>query len=198
MSDPLTALMYAVQVMNFLKTLVIRTLKEREDSMIESGRDSCPEPSDENGHQSSVQQYPEDTNDKSSKGDEEYKTFVSAEPALESPSHPTQLNATGPQNFLASIENIIGTGNRTLVDNCPCEVVSQVNSLANGVQEGNFSETSFCKNRSSQSSGLSVRKNCKKVSELSTIAECGGVERSKGGSVVGRINSRSELFGAWR
>ncbi|GER41882.1 Rho GTPase-activating protein [Striga asiatica] len=33
MSDPLTALMYAVQVMNFLKTLVTKTLREREDSL---------------------------------------------------------------------------------------------------------------------------------------------------------------------
>ena len=31
MSDPLTALMHAVQVMNLLKTLVLKTLRERED-----------------------------------------------------------------------------------------------------------------------------------------------------------------------
>lgn len=32
MSDPLTALMHAVQVMNLLKTLIIKTLREREDA----------------------------------------------------------------------------------------------------------------------------------------------------------------------
>uniref|UniRef100_J3NDV9 Rho-GAP domain-containing protein n=2 Tax=Oryza brachyantha TaxID=4533 RepID=J3NDV9_ORYBR len=32
MSDPLTALMHAVQVMNFLKTLILRTLRERDDA----------------------------------------------------------------------------------------------------------------------------------------------------------------------
>ena len=32
MSDPLTALMHAVQVMNLLKTLIMRTLREREES----------------------------------------------------------------------------------------------------------------------------------------------------------------------
>ncbi|GER43417.1 Rho GTPase-activating protein [Striga asiatica] len=37
MADPLTALMFAVQVMNFLKTLIERTLREREDSLIEAG-----------------------------------------------------------------------------------------------------------------------------------------------------------------
>ncbi|MCD7467249.1 hypothetical protein HAX54_004578 [Datura stramonium] len=35
MADPLTALMYAVQVMNFLRTLIEKTLKEREDSLVE-------------------------------------------------------------------------------------------------------------------------------------------------------------------
>lgn len=55
MADPLTALMYAVQVMNFLKTLILKTLKEREDGVVEP----CParrlEPSDENGHESPSQ-----------------------------------------------------------------------------------------------------------------------------------------------
>ncbi|KAD6119857.1 hypothetical protein E3N88_11128 [Mikania micrantha] len=37
MTDPLTALMYAVQVMNFLKTLIVKTLKEREDVIVEAG-----------------------------------------------------------------------------------------------------------------------------------------------------------------
>ncbi|KAG9160449.1 hypothetical protein Leryth_008846 [Lithospermum erythrorhizon] len=52
MSDPLTALMYAVQVMNFLTTLIERTLREREDSVIEAGLVSKLEPSDEDAHPS--------------------------------------------------------------------------------------------------------------------------------------------------
>ncbi|XP_024964217.1 rho GTPase-activating protein 5-like [Cynara cardunculus var. scolymus] len=50
MADPLTALMYAVQVMNFLKTLVTKTLREREDSVMEPSPVPRQEPSDENGH----------------------------------------------------------------------------------------------------------------------------------------------------
>lgn len=38
MIDPLTALMYAVQVMNFLKTLITRTLREREQPAVEPPR----------------------------------------------------------------------------------------------------------------------------------------------------------------
>ncbi|XP_008812664.2 rho GTPase-activating protein 2 [Phoenix dactylifera] len=37
MSDPLTALMHAVQVMNFLKTLILKTLREREEAAMEGG-----------------------------------------------------------------------------------------------------------------------------------------------------------------
>ncbi|XP_076953805.1 rho GTPase-activating protein 5-like [Bidens hawaiensis] len=52
MADPLTALMYAVQVMNFLKTLITKTLREREDAVIESSRGPPQDPpSDENGDQ---------------------------------------------------------------------------------------------------------------------------------------------------
>jgi len=59
MADPLTAFMYAVQVMNFLKTLVSRTLKERNDSDVESSPEFSIEPFDENeehGHFNSFQQ----------------------------------------------------------------------------------------------------------------------------------------------
>ncbi|XP_051114061.1 rho GTPase-activating protein 5-like [Andrographis paniculata] len=51
MSDPLTALMFAVQVMNFLKALIVKTLREREDRVVEAGPAIQSEPSDEDsGH----------------------------------------------------------------------------------------------------------------------------------------------------
>lgn len=37
MADPLTALIHAVQVMNFLKTLIIRTVRQRQESDSDSG-----------------------------------------------------------------------------------------------------------------------------------------------------------------
>lgn len=36
MSDPLTALMHAVQVMNLLKTLIMKTLREREETQTDN------------------------------------------------------------------------------------------------------------------------------------------------------------------
>lgn len=52
MDDPLTALMYAVQVMNFLKTLIEKTLREREDSVVEPASVPDMGSSDDNGNQS--------------------------------------------------------------------------------------------------------------------------------------------------
>ncbi|KAJ7565929.1 hypothetical protein O6H91_02G081600 [Diphasiastrum complanatum] len=52
MADPLTALMHAVQVMNLLKTLILRTLKDRQEAVLDPGpASSLSETHDEdNGH----------------------------------------------------------------------------------------------------------------------------------------------------
>ncbi|KAG2272283.1 hypothetical protein Bca4012_074552 [Brassica carinata] len=55
MLDPLTALMFAVQAMNFLKTLIVKTLKDRKESRDRLVPGSNPGPRDENGDQSSRQ-----------------------------------------------------------------------------------------------------------------------------------------------
>eukprot|EP00249_Psilotum_nudum_P016139 c25675_g1_i3 orf=553-1749(-) len=50
MSDPLTALMHAVQVMNFLKTLILKTLRDREAAVLDPKiADPCAEPPNGNG-----------------------------------------------------------------------------------------------------------------------------------------------------
>ncbi|CAH8362444.1 unnamed protein product [Eruca vesicaria subsp. sativa] len=73
MDDPLTALMYAVQVMNFLKMLIEKTLRERQDSVVEQTH-VCPlEPSDESsGHQSPSQSLAFDTTELSEETQSEY------------------------------------------------------------------------------------------------------------------------------
>lgn len=47
MSDPLTALMHAVQVMNFLKTLILKTLRERDEATLGP---YCPSSSPSSSH----------------------------------------------------------------------------------------------------------------------------------------------------
>ncbi|XP_059429990.1 rho GTPase-activating protein 1-like, partial [Corylus avellana] len=80
MADPLTALMYAVQVMNFLKTLILKTLRERKDSAEEPSSASRLEPSDENGHQSPSQTCLEDI---TRENEEREHAFVAEEPVSE-------------------------------------------------------------------------------------------------------------------
>ncbi|KAJ4885800.1 Rho GTPase-activating protein 4 [Raphanus sativus] len=56
MLDPLTALMYAVKVMNFLKTLIGKTLKERKEARDRLVQGSNPGPRDQNGDDQSSRQ----------------------------------------------------------------------------------------------------------------------------------------------
>jgi hypothetical protein len=69
MSDPLTALMHAVQVMNLLKTLITRTIKDRE-------ADNAGTPSSKDEHH--------DDDDRSLQVDAEMKKFDSAKKSLAS------------------------------------------------------------------------------------------------------------------
>ncbi|KAG6745014.1 hypothetical protein NC652_036524 [Populus alba x Populus x berolinensis] len=203
MSDPLTALMYAVQVMNFLKNLIIRTLREREESVIESAPASRLEPTDENGHQNAAQPSCEEDEDATEENEWE-KSFVAGEPALESPSQPIQDDSNsvdGSASFLSSIENI-SVGKRSLVDNCPCEVVSQVNAFKNEHHEGGLAyktrgvQAKSCKSQTGQSSASYFKRG--KVKEQPIIRAAGPIEKGKGTGIVGRINPKTELFEAWR
>jgi hypothetical protein len=66
MVDPLTALMHAVQVMNLLKTLILRTLKDRKASLLEShSPPSSPElpETEEPEHDAQAALWVEDVND---------------------------------------------------------------------------------------------------------------------------------------
>jgi len=66
MVDPLTALMHAVQVMNLLKTLILRTLKDRKASLLEShSPPSSPElpETEEPEHDAQAALWVEDNND---------------------------------------------------------------------------------------------------------------------------------------
>ena len=204
MADPLTALMYAVQVMNFLKNLIVRTLKEREESVVESTPVSPLEPSDEDGHQSSFHTCLEDAEEED-KGDEE-KFFVTEEPATESPGNTVQGYSTterGAENFPPSSQIVNPGGNRSLVDNCPREAVSQVRSkeLEDGGLTGPSGgvPTNVSKSKTSLSSLSSFKKGSKKVGLMS---QSGGPaeksQKTKGPGIVGCINSRTELVEAWR
>ncbi|XP_030504355.2 rho GTPase-activating protein 5 [Cannabis sativa] len=77
MLDPLTALMYAVKVMNFLKMLITLKLRERKESIVDPSPVRDLEPFDENGHESSSQICIQDTSQEEEEETElELKTYL--------------------------------------------------------------------------------------------------------------------------
>ncbi|XP_022945867.1 rho GTPase-activating protein 5-like [Cucurbita moschata] len=194
MADPLTALMYAVKVMNFLKTLIEKTLKDREDSVVESAPVLRMNPSDEDGHESASRLYQDEQNEVGNEEAEAEQVFVAEEPAPESPSVDSCTAKTGSQNLLTSIENV-----------CPCEIVSEMNSLVNKEPETVLANQvripQSCRRSSLDRSGsMNLKKGSRKANDqpVKVHTTGAGAQRGKKGGVVGRLNSRTELAEAWR
>ncbi|TKY48652.1 Rho GTPase-activating protein 1 [Spatholobus suberectus] len=109
MEDPFTALMYAVQVMNFLKTLILRTVRERKDSVVESYPRFYLEPSDDNGNHRLSESFQQDT---PAENEEPWENFVLEKTALECPRESLQNNSTGEESvsLTNSSENLVCDG----------------------------------------------------------------------------------------
>ncbi|KAK6141704.1 hypothetical protein DH2020_024552 [Rehmannia glutinosa] len=96
--DPLTALMYAVQVMNFLKTLIEKTLREREDSVKEPAYIPHIEPSDDNGNQS-FSQVPSENPAESN--EEPIQTYLVEDPGSDSGFETNQVDNITDEDYLS-------------------------------------------------------------------------------------------------
>lgn len=162
MADPLIALMHAVQVMNFLRTLVVKTLREREESI----KKSNPVSNLDSFHDDESQSSPRLTVNN-------YLTEDDSDTESGSKNMPTSTDITDPV-----------VGNRLLIDRCPCNVVSQVRSLRNGLQESSIT-------------GMANTMKCsKEVVEVPVPGQ--PLAKNRETAIVGRINSRKELVEAWR
>ncbi|XP_052193336.1 rho GTPase-activating protein 5-like [Diospyros lotus] len=193
MADPLTALMYAVRVMNFLKTLIEKALREREDSVVEPAPVYCLEPSDENGHQSPPQPCVQET---PQENDEMVPSFIAEEPTVESPSYSNELgNLTGRElhadstSFQDSHEDCESPAQvDTIIDEAEAKMTNDVKT---GIQENVMEE------KLGQPSVLNTRKD-PGIGNQHVFQVIGHVEKSKEISNLSRINSRTELIEAWR
>ncbi|XP_027349289.1 rho GTPase-activating protein 5-like [Abrus precatorius] len=205
MADPLTALMYAVQVMNFLKTLVVKTLKEREEYIVKSNPVPNLSSFDDDGHQNDSQVLHKADSENGNDCSDEDTVFLTAEPSQQSPTRLTEDGCeteTGSKSLSTFTENFISSGNRLLVDSCPCNLVSQICSLAIGLQDSGLTtgltkgdQAKICRSKSLQLSASDLDKCSRKVIELPVA---GAVEKNLGTAIIGRINSRTELAEAWR
>ncbi|GMP88422.1 hypothetical protein CsSME_00040417 [Camellia sinensis var. sinensis] len=169
MADPLTALMYAVQVMNFLKSLIVKTLRDREDSLVEPARVSHLEPSDENGHHSPSQPFLEDS---AQENDDLEPSFIAQEPALEK-AH-SDSTSVG-----ESFED--------------CETPIQIDTVVNEIEAKliNGLKSSGQSSVSNLGKGLGI-------GQQTVLQVMGLSEKSKEISNLSRINSRTQRIEAWR
>ncbi|KAI3678454.1 hypothetical protein L6452_37748 [Arctium lappa] len=161
MADPLTALMYAVQVMNFLKTLIVKTLREREDLIVEPGPASRFDHFDENN-----EPHCSLTIDETNELNMEDQHISIKEPTLET--H---------ENTFEDILNSKRQSQTTMVDE----------GGARAAEGGGVRVVEAAKSRNPQSSNANHKKGLRK-----------NVEKSKGSTIVSRLNSRSERIEAWR
>lgn len=202
MDDPLTALMHAVQVMNFLKTLIMKTLKEREDSVIESAAAPRPEPSDENGDQSSSLPYAEEAPHEQEEMDH---VFIAKEPISESSSRSTESESTSERAISDfQVSEPRATPNKTLAVDFSIAVPTQNDIVPAGAemmiadQPKPVQADARTKTKTGQSSNSNSKKGPGKVNGQVLVRAAGPTGKSRGTSIISRINSGSERVEAWR
>ncbi|KAI3832627.1 hypothetical protein MKW98_002173 [Papaver atlanticum] len=199
MSDPLTALMYAVQVMNLLKALIMKVLREREDSLIQSAPGSRLEPPGENDRHGSSLPFLEPE-----QNEETEHMFTSNEPGLESPQEPIDC---GVDCLQTSAEKADNGENGSFCENSACKPPP---TQAESTLTGKPQETSInvrkvrtqektCRNKTGQSSNVNLVKGPRKAINSQPVVKIAElVEKSRGASIVSRLNSRTERIEAWR
>ncbi|CAN6339697.1 unnamed protein product [Urochloa humidicola] len=192
MADPLTALMYAVQVMNFLKMLVQKTLKDRVESNPEDVLLPQKDPSDENGHQK-----PSVTLDSLLEEGSRRPSFAKEEPLLNSPAHsasnkPNETNTTEgvTADFTAHASEVV----TSMEDSTSCSQ-SAIAAPAVTADASCATATNSLQGKGSRSPN---RRRARKGKGQSGTRTAPAVEKSRGVSIVSRINSKVERIEAWR
>ncbi|XP_073063197.1 rho GTPase-activating protein 1-like [Primulina eburnea] len=188
MADPLTALMYAVQVINFLKTLIEKTLREREDSVIEPAPTPDVEPSDDDGNQTSSLLGHENP---AKPNEEAIQEFLAEDPGLDSDSETNHVEDISDEDYLS-----YSTSTEESDDDVSCETPDQVyrvSSAKDATEENKMIKTG------GQSSNSNLRKPESRIDSLQAVdLSIKTDDKNKGISNLSRINSIIERFEAWR
>lgn len=189
MADPLTALMYAVQVMNFLKMLIQKTLKDREESNLENAALPQNDPSDENGHQK-----PSVSLDSHHEEGSRRPSFANEEPLLNSPAHSSEDKPT---------KTVVAEGNTAASNGQTSEVLTNMEGVPNFSQpalaatadasNATAANSLQCKGNRSQNSRRTRKGKVQSGTRATPTAE-----KSKGVSIMSQINYKVERIEAWR
>ncbi|CAN4120210.1 unnamed protein product [Withania somnifera] len=187
MADPLTALMYAVQVMNFLRTLIEKTLKDRDDSLAEPDSVSNLDRPDEYGHQSPPQFSLENSNDSNELTEQ---VFTVGEPDSASVSESNRVDTITDDEYLSYTTFSEGSD-----DSASCETPVHVNTKVRKACVTKNLSLDVDSQRIGQSSDSNQTKDVLKIDLEQTL---GNDSKSKGISNLSRINSMTERTEAWR
>ncbi|XP_049353791.1 rho GTPase-activating protein 5 [Solanum verrucosum] len=191
MADPLTALMYAVQVMNFLRTLIEKTLKDREDSLVEPDSVSNLDRPDEYGHQSPPQFSLENSNESNELTEQ---AFTVEEPDSASASESNRVDNITDDEYLS-----YATSSEESDDSVSCETPIHVNTKARKACVTRTPNLEEDTQRIGQSSDSNQTKDVLKLDlESTAVQSLGNDSKSKGISNLIRINSMIERTEAWR
>ncbi|KAG6414749.1 hypothetical protein SASPL_122123 [Salvia splendens] len=190
MADPLTALMYAVQVMNFLKTLIEKTLRERGDCVVQRASTPRTNPSDDNGHQACSQvrhKNPAESHE------EAKQTFVAEDPHSRHGPRSSQVENTSDEDYFSHstpIEQSDGSESCGTPAAQEHKARAAPNIAENQLEEKKTSKTSQPSNSNQTRSGSR--------NEAADAAATKASHLSKGVSNLSRINSITERCEAWR
>ncbi|KAL4318594.1 hypothetical protein GQ457_18G006230 [Hibiscus cannabinus] len=187
MDDPLTALMYAVQVMKFLKTLILRAIREREVSVVEPTPASHLEPFNGDTDQRISVSCIRDTEDINLEGE---PAFIAEEPLRECfrNSGPNIETADGEHGLIPSVRKRISGEDHSKETPGPVKTfISEKDT------------TAINNPKCGQSSNSSPGKVANKTNRQPTIHEIRNpVDKTKEICNLSRINSRVERTEAWR
>nr|KJB55610.1 hypothetical protein B456_009G084800 [Gossypium raimondii] len=198
MADPLNALMYAVQVMNFLKTLIVRTLREREDSVVEPAAAVHLEPFDDNGDQSPSISCIQDTG---KDNEEKELSFIAEEPLSESFRKYSLNNEMKNEDHSSTptVKGLVPDADHSDETAAAVETfMSETDAIvANCQRPGTVANTG--ENNIGQSSNSSLKKETDKISGQQSVPQITKLdEKTKGISNLSCIDSKIERVEAWR
>ncbi|KAL2481663.1 Rho GTPase-activating protein 1 [Abeliophyllum distichum] len=193
MADPLTALMYAVQVMNFLRTLIVKTLRAREDCVVQTDPTSKLEPSDRDDRYDLSEPIINEANGATA---ENKLNVAEVSPSRYNPNSSTAELKTGngTHGFLSSIKNILPGGKWHTVD-------TEMNRLEGGNTSTGSEGIPYSKSKTmktGQSSNSNVKKVAERIIQQPVVHVSKDAEKSKELRVTSRINSPTERVEAWR
>lgn len=186
----MSALMYAVQVIHFLKMLIVRTLRERQDVIPNTASASHSESSDKNDRQRSKLRHVANVNKELEHG------LVSDEPASDGDANEGNAN-DGTEETSPNLPDRAVLSASYLEDmHCDLAQGSDANTRKDSQQIG--IQSSLRKNKSGQWSKSNQTTVLRRIDGQKVVWVVSSIVKAKGVNHVTCVNPKAERVAAWR